>query len=303
MNSDPFLGVPAFVAVAERKSFREAAADLGLTSAAVSKSVSRLEEELGVRLLDRTTRRVEPTAEGRLYLDYCRTALTHMRTARDRVEHARATAEGKLVIALPFVLGPSLTSLLPEFTLRYPGLEVRLTLSDRPSKLVDEQIDVALRIGKLDDTSEIARKLTDTQWVTIASPAYLKRRGQPHTPADLSEHDCIVYRSPRGFEVDWEFLDKPGGGDVRTQTPPARIIVDQGQLLVDAARAGAGISRVFSFMVQDDLGTGALVPLLAEYSPPGPPLHALFKPGQQDIAKVRAFIDFAVEKFAPKIRV
>lgn len=303
MESDPFAGVPAFVAAAERKSFRDAAADLGITSAAISKSVSRLEDELGVRLLDRTTRRVEPTAEGRLYLEYCKQALAQMRTARDRVEQARATAAGELVIALPFILGPSVMDLLPEFNQRYPALSVRLTLSDRPSKLVDEKIDVALRIGQLDATTTVARKLSTTRWITVASPAYLSKRGQPHTPADLSDHDCIVYRSPRGFDVDWEFFARPGSTDTKTFTPSARITVDQGQLMVDGARAGAGIAHVFTFMVQDELKSGALVPLLVEFAPEGPPLHALFKPGHQDDAKVRAFVDFAVEKFSPQINV
>ncbi len=298
MAYDPFAGVPAFVAAAERRSFREAAEALGLTPAAISKAISRLEAELGVRLLDHTTRKVEPTSEGKLYLEHCQKALEQIRTARDRVEQARDVAEGELVVALPFILGPTLVELLPEFMRRYPGLRLRLNLSDRISRLVDERIDVALRIGRLDDTTAVARKLMDTNWVTVACPKYLAGRTPPQVPQHLEEHECIVYRSPRGFNVEWSFRTRPHSNEVRTFDVVPRMIVDEGTLLVSAVQSGCGIAQVFTFMVRDAVRTGTLMALLTEYAPQGPPLHALFKPGHHLDPKVRAFVDFCVEKFS-----
>lgn len=295
--SDPFQGVQAFAAVAEARSFKAAAERLGVTSAAVSKAVARLEQELGVRLLDRTTRRVEPTAEGALYLEHCREALAQIRVGRERVEQARSVAEGELCVALPFILGPWLVARLPSFCARYPALQLRLRLGDRFSRLVDEHIDVAVRVGKLADSTDIARKLGDTRWLTVASPAYLARRGTPRRPEDLDDHDCLVFQSPQGLEVGWQFLERPRARASRRFEPPARVVLDQGELFVDAALAGLGVAQVLACMIDDELATGRLVEVLGEHACDGPPIHALCKPGQQGVAKVRAALDFLVEQF------
>ena len=185
---------------------------------------------------------------------------------------------------------------LPRFTARHPQVRVALRLSDRISRLVDEQIDVAIRIGPLADSTAIARKLGDTRWVTVASPGYLARRGIPQRPEQLSEHDCAMFHSPRGVEVGWQFVEGPRSKLLREWRGPARINLDQGELLVDAALAGLGIVQVFSYMVSDPLERGELVEVLGEYACSGPPIHALCKPGQQGVAKVRAFLDFLVEQ-------
>ncbi len=296
MPGDPFSGVPAFVAVAEEGSFTRAAAALGVTPAGVSQAISRMEDALGSKLFDRTTRSLELTGEGRLYLDYCRTALEAIETGRDLVEQAKQATEGELVVALSHVLGPLLASLLPEFLRRYPKLDVRLVLSDRMSRLVDEQIDIALRIGHLRDSSVVAKKLMETHWVLVAAPSYLKERGTPRTPDDLRDHDCLVYRSTRGFEVDWELLRRPGTDETRTAQRGTRLVVDQGNFIVDAALGGAGLGMVFSFMVESHLESGQLVPVLASYVTQGPPIHALVKPGSQSTAKVRVFLDYLAQK-------
>ncbi len=297
MRMDPFTGVPAFVAVAEQKSFTKAAAVLGVTPAAVSQAVARLEDDLEIKLLDRTTRTVELSGEGRLYLEYCRAALSQIQTGRDVVEQARQATEGEIVVALPYILGRFVVDALAGFLARYPGLKVRLAFSDRISRLVDEHIDVAIRIGTLDDSTAIAKRLASTEWVLLGSPEYLERRGTPKTPSDLSDHDCIVYRSPRGYEVDWEVRKRPGSEETTTAKRTARLVLDQGQLIPDAVLAGSGLGMVFSFMVRSELKTGRFVPLLSSYMPKGPPIHALLKPGSQNTAKIRVFVDYLEAAF------
>lgn len=297
MRSDPFSGVPAFVAVADHQSFTKAAASLGVTPAAVSQAVARLEEDLNTKLLDRTTRSVELTGEGRLYLLYCQEALSQIQTGRDMVEQARQATTGEIVVALPFILGKVIVSILPEFLERYPKLNVRLVFSDQISRLVEEHIDIAVRVGHLSDSTAVAKKLADTDWVLLGSPAYLSARGAPKVPDDLREHDCVVYRSPRGYEVEWQLLRRPGSTETMTAARGTRLVLDQGPLILDAIAAGAGIGMVFGFMLGERLKNGEFVPLLHSYMPPGPPIHALVKPGSQNTAKIRVFLDYLDQEF------
>lgn len=297
MRSDPFSGVPAFVAVADHQSFTKAAGSLRVTPAAVSQAVARLEEDLETKLLDRTTRSVELTGEGRLYLEYCRSALSQMQTGRHVVEQARQATAGDIVVALPFILGSLIVGLLPAFLERYPKLNVRLVFSDQISRLVEEHIDIAVRIGHLSDSTAVAKKLADTEWILLGSPAYLSARGTPKGPDDLSNHDCVVYRSPRGYEVEWQLLRRPGSAETVTAERNSRLVLDQGSLILDAVAAGAGIGMVFGFMVGSRLKTGEFVPLLDSYMPPGPPIHALVKPGSQNTAKVRVLLDYLDQEF------
>lgn len=289
---DPFLGVEAFVAAAEEGSFRKGAERLGLSGAAISKSVARLEEALSVRLFDRTTRHVALTREGEIYLLHCQRALSELFEARERVEQAHRLCVGELVVALSFVLGASLSARLGAFSDLYPGLSIRLVFGDRPSRLVDDQIDVALRIGKLTQTRDIVLQLGQLRWATVASPAYLERRGHPAVPSDLSDHECLGYRNPQGHDVNWTFLTRPESKDVVALDFKKRLLTDDGRVLVDAARGGLGVAQVFYELVSDDLKRGSLALLLPEFAAPGPPLSALCKPGHQKTPKVRAFFDF-----------
>jgi LysR family transcriptional regulator, regulator for bpeEF and oprC len=289
--------VPAFVAVAEHRSFTRAAASIGVTPAAVSQAVARLEEDLNTKLLDRTTRSVELTGEGRLYLEYCRSALSQIQTGRDVVEQARQATEGEIVVAVPFILGKLIVGMLPDFLERYPRLNVRLAFSDHISRLVEENIDVAVRVGHLSDSTAVAKKLADTEWVLLGSPAYLSARGTPKTPGDLIDHDCVVYRSPRGYEVEWQLLRRPGSTETMTAARRTRLVLDQGSLIPDAIAQGAGIGMVFTFMLGERLKSGEFVPLLDSYMPPRPPIHALVKPGSQNTAKIRVFLDALDQEF------
>lgn len=295
---DLFEGVVPFVIVAEARSFKVAAERLGLSAAAISKAIKRLEDRLGVRLLHRTTRRVSLSAEGELYLASCREAVEAMRSGQHKVAMALEVARGDLTVSTSPVLARVLTRHLPRFVARYPQLDLHLRFSDRYTHLIDEQIDVALRIGELEDSTLLARRLMTTRWVTVASPAYVARRGQPASLDDLDDHDGLGFLSPRGVLVPWVFLEP--SGDVLT-VRPARLTFDAdlGDCLIDAAVGGMGIVQVFDFLVAEELRAGRLVELLPDRSAPGPPIHAVCLPGQTAHPRVRAFLDFATEVFSP----
>jgi LysR family transcriptional regulator for bpeEF and oprC len=287
-----FAGVEAFVFTAELRSFRAAARRLEVTPAAVSKAVAGLEARLGARLLDRTSRRVRLTPEGALYLARARAALDALQAGADEVATARDAPSGRLTVSLPFVLGRPLVSALPRLTERHPRLSLDLRFTDRPVKLLEEGVDVAVRVGALDDSELVARRLRDLRWVTAASPDYLAARGTPRTPAELAGgHTCLKFRAPSGVDVEWQFAASRGG-EGRAVRLPTRHRMDQGDLLVEAAAAGLGVVQAFDFMLAPWLERGALVEVLAHQAAAGPALHALCRPGQQRTARVRAFFDF-----------
>jgi DNA-binding transcriptional LysR family regulator len=290
---DAFSGVLPFVTVAEERSFRRAAARLGVTTAAVSKAVARLEEELGVMLLQRTSRSVSLTPEGEAFLGHGRLAVREALAAREVVMQSQRAPQGEIKVTLPFVLASTVVRALPELAARHPRLAFRLAITDRTVALADEGIDVAVRIGRLPDSSLVARALRTPRWVTCASPAYLARRGTPARPEDLGTHACIKFVTPRGALRQWSFVDA-------TAPPGAVLVVDQGTLLVEAARAGLGVCQAFDFMVEDDLRAGRLVEVLAAFSTASEPVHALSLPRRASSPKVRAFLDFLVTTLGPR---
>lgn len=289
--ADLFDGILPFVHTARHKSFVRAGEQLGVTSAAVSKAVARLEEQLGVRLLHRTTRRVSLSQEGEMFLQRCEAAIAEVRVGRDLVTMAQKVPRGDLTVSLPFVLGKTLVRRLAPFGVRYPSLRVHLRLTDSRARLVDDRVDVAIRVGDLPDSSLIARRVLRTRWVTVASRAYLARRGRPESPDDLREHDCLRFVSPRRKPVDWAFRD-PQRQRSYTVAVEGSLDMDQGELLVDAAAEGLGVAQVFDLMVEDRIRTGELEEILDEYAAPGPDVHALCLPEQRRTPKVRAFLDF-----------
>lgn len=294
---DTFSGLEAFVLASDEKSFSRGAERLGVSPAAISKAISRLEDDLGVKLLDRTTRKVALTGEGEIYLEHCRVALAEVSRGRQRVEQARSVPEGTLVVAVPTALGNSLVRRLPEFVAAYPALRLRLVFSDRVSPHLDEQTDIALRVGSAVRASADATELCQLRWATVGSRGYLSSRGEPQCPADLLEHECLVYRSPQGSEVGWTFLEQPSRGETRTVSPPARLSFDDPSFLLEAALSGLGVAQVFSHMVDRELGSGVLIEVMRSYAAPSVALSALSKPGHASIAKVRAFLDFIREQY------
>jgi DNA-binding transcriptional LysR family regulator len=292
MSDDLFRGVLPFVEVAEHRSFRAAAQRLAVTPAAVSKAVAVLETELGVRLLERTSRKVALTPEGQLFFERCRHAVTHIQAGRELVARAQREPKGELAVTLSSILGPMLVRALPRFTSRYPSITVRLRLENRVSALIEEELDAALRIGPVATASLVARPVRATRWVTIASPAYLARRGEPRAPSDLADHDCLKFVLPRGSLAEWSFMEEDRKTSAHTS---AVLVVDQGELLVEGALAGLGIAQVLDFMVEEHLASGVLIEVLADRAAPGPPIHVLFAQGRRRSPKVRAFVDFVLE--------
>ena len=289
-RTDLFTGVLPFVRTAEERSFGRAAASLGITTAAVSKAVRKLEDELGVKLLDRSSRVVALTREGAEFLERCRPAVLGVQGAREAMQASRREPQGEVAVTLPFILAPFVVPGLARLGPQYPRLTFRLHMSDRIARLADESYDVAIRMGDLPSSSHISRLLRATRWVTVASPSYLSRRPAPKSPAELAGHNCLRFVAPDGKPRDWSFAghDLSVGGN---------LLIDHGAELVSAAKAGLGLCQVLDFMVQDALREGALVEVLATHASEGPSIHALATSSRARSANVRAFINFLVEAF------
>lgn len=282
-----FRGVVPFVVVAEEKSFRKAAARLGVSPAAVSKAVGSVERELGMTLCVRGARAVSLTREGELFFESCRTAVTALMGARALVEGARREPEGQLVVSVPFVVAALVPPALTVLRARHPRLSFRLLVTDRLTRLGEEQVDVALRVGPLSDSALVARRIRDTRLVVVASPAYLARAGTPLQPAELAAHDAIALIAPAGKPYPWLFRSGP------LEVTP-RLALDHAPSLVDALLAGLGVAQVLDFMVDALVRVGRLVPLFGDEVAEGPPIHAVCAPGRRATPRVRA----AFEAFA-----
>lgn len=291
-----FAKIEPFVHTAEKRSFRAAASHLGVTPTAVSKSVAALEVELGVRLLNRTSRHVALTSEGEIYLRHCRDALDRLQAGRDLITHSAQVAEGRLKVSMSVVLGRPIVTALPRLLGRYPRIQVHLGFTDVAVNLVEEQVDVVVRTGELPDSTLVGRRLRTPRWVTVASPNYLARAGEPREVADLTTHACLQFARPSGQVAGWRFAHQ-GEDDATPFFAERPVILDDGVLLVDATATGLGVAQVFDFMVREQLLRGELVEVMPERSVAGPPMHALCVPGRQHVPKIRAFMDFAVEVF------
>lgn len=282
---DLFAGVIPFVAVAESGGFRRAAAQLGLTAAAVSKSIAKLEEDLGVTLLHRTSRTVSLTTEGEEYLARCREAVSLMKGAREAVELSRSAPEGVVRISASPILARPVLAAIASVSGRHPRLRFELSLNDRVARLAEEDIDVALRVGDAHDQTLTARLLSTPSWCTVASPAYLARkRGD-----ELAEHDVVVFSGPRG--VLRTFVG-------RGKLPEPRLTVDHGDRLVDAALLGIGVVQVLDFMVGAHIAAGRLVEVYPRE--PGPPIRVLTVPRRARASRVRATLDALIDAFSAR---
>ncbi len=286
----------AFVRVAETGSFSEAARRLGLSKSMVSRQVSALEAELGVRLLHRTTRSLSPTEAGRAYLERCQRILADLDEANLLVSRLQAVPRGRLRVSAPLSFGIGhLSAALPGFLERYPEIELEMNMTDRHVDLVEEGWDLAVRIGRLADSSLIVRRLAPIRGVAVAAPAYLERRGTPLVPPDLERHDCLIH-SARTSE--WRFVSPEGlASQVAVH---GRFLADNGDVLRVMALAGLGIVQLPSFFVGDDIRAGRLVPVLEGFIPQEASLNAVYPHGRHLSPKVRAFVDYLAEKFGPE---
>lgn len=290
---DRLSGFTLFAAVVEAGSFTAAAAGLGMTKSAVSKAVSRLEARLGARLLNRTTRRLRLTEAGRSFHERCVRILAEAEEAEQAVSDLQLAPRGTLRINAPVIFGMQyLAALLPDFMVRYPDLAVEVSLNDRYVDLVEEGYDVAVRIGRLADSSLVARRLCESRHVVCAAPGYWERRGRPGRPADLAAHDCLLY-SYLSTGDQWRFEGPDGPVSVRVSGP---LSSNNGDVLRVAALAGRGVVLLPLFSCWRDLAAGRLEAALAEFVCPAGGLHAVYPPDRRPPAKVRAFVDFLVAR-------
>lgn len=291
-DEDLFTGVLPFVRTAEASSFRRAAERLGVTTAAVSKSVARLEDRLGVKLLVRTSRSVRLTPEGRVYLDRCQQAVASLQTARELVSQSLQEPRGEVRVTLSPVLARIVIGGLPHLLARHPHLTVRVHTTDRVSHLAEESIDVAIRLGGREDSALVARTLLRPRWRTVAAPALLARHGTPTSPSDLERLPAVRFVGPTGRTAPWAYADGS-----RPQVTGA-LVTDSGEQVVRAAVAGVGVAHALDFMVEDELREGRLVSVLDALATDGPLVSAVSTPERAKTPNVRAVVGWLAETFA-----
>ena len=285
-----------FVLAAELKSFSAAGRKLRLSPSAVSKLVTRIEDRLGARLLVRTTRRLELTPEGEVYLGRARRILSEIaETERIVAEGAKVVPRGPLRVNASVGFGERyILPLLPAFLALYPEIELDLTLTDGVIDVIGERTDVAIRSGPLRDSSLKARKLLESRKVVIASPDYLARHGTPQHPADLAAHNCLRFNFRRSMD-DWPFLSEDGAAESHEIT--GNMLVSSGAILRQLCLDGLGLGRIGRFHVEPDIAAGTLVPVMEAFNPGDiETVHAVFAGHEHLAARIRAFIDFLVEK-------
>jgi LysR family transcriptional regulator, regulator for bpeEF and oprC len=292
---DTLGSIEFFTTTVDAGSFAAAARRLGVTPSAVSRRVALLESELGVPLLARTTRTLRLTDDGRAFHERCARILEELREARETIARTSSRPAGVVRVDAPLALGRFVVApRLPELLERYPDLRVELTLRDHHVDAIAEGLDVLVRIGRLGESTLIARRLGASHLVACASPAYLRRRGTPRTPADLAGHDCLGFLR-EGRPNPWLF----GTGDHAQSVEVAgRYHASDAEVLRTGALAGQGIVHIFDFLVADAIASGALVPLLRDHAPPPWPIHALYPRNRHLLPKVGVFLDFLTEVFA-----
>lgn len=284
-----------FVAVLEVGSFAGAAERLGTSSGQASKLVSRLEQELGVQLFKRSTRALSPTEIGRAYYERVKTLLEAFDTLDATVRDSATTPSGRLKISAPGTFGTAvLASVLVEFARHYPQIELDVNFSDRAVNIVDEGFDMAIRIGKLDDSSLIARRLGDVPIRVAASSGYLLQHGTPQHWRDLAAHQCI---SDTNFRAPWHWPFVTPCGDSVSMPIRGRLCFSNTEACLQAAIAGLGIARLPGFIAAPALQRGEIVSLLEEFATPPMGLFALYPPARHLAQKTRLLIDFLAAHF------
>ncbi len=295
---DKFREMQAFVAVAESGSFVNAADLLETSKAAVSRYVAQLEERLGVRLMNRTTRRLSMTDEGHAFLAHCRETLALIHDAEEEIQNKRNSPTGLIRINAPLTFGIlHLAPLWGKFTALYPQVRLEVNLSDRVVDLVDEGYDFAIRVASLPSSTLISRKLTSTSLVVCASPTYLKGKPKPQHPRDLKDHSVISY-SYLATGDEWVFHDVDGEtkGEVRVKTK-AKIHTNNGDTCRSAALAHQGIILQPTFLVGQDIQRGDLVQLLPQYKTIDLGIYAVYPSRKLVSPRIRALVDFLVKAF------
>jgi DNA-binding transcriptional LysR family regulator len=287
-------GVSVLTAVIESGNFARAAEALGITSSGVSRAVTRLEGRVGVRLLDRTTRSVALTDEGRRFYERVKPSLATIEEAATTASGAANIVRGRLRVNMdPTVSRLMLTGRIGTFLDLHPEISLEFVTREQIGDLVCDGVDVAIRFGEPAISSLIARKLVDMQMITVAARSYLERHGIPKSPTDLTDHACIHFRDRlTGQAYDWEFHK---GGKITVISTKSRLMVSDAGTMLTECIAGTGIAQVFAVVVRDQLKNGSLIQLFPDWSDEMFPLYAYYPSRQHPPAKVRAFVDFVLD--------
>ncbi|MGH6953653.1 MAG: LysR family transcriptional regulator, partial [Alphaproteobacteria bacterium] len=292
---DRLAAMAAFVKIVEAGSLSRAAELLGTSLPTVSRTLALLEERLGARLIARTTRRMSLTEPGRAYYERSRRILGAVEEAEATAASLHAAPAGTLVVAAPLLLGRArIAGLVPDFLARHPKLSIDLRLADRLVSLTEEEIDVAIRVGELADSSLVARRLGAFRRVVCGTPAYMARAGAPAHPNDLGRHNCLLFTALATSD-EWRFRE-PGGAREFAVRVSGNFWTSSADAALEAALAGLGLALAPSWQVGEHVKAGRLVCVLDEFEPPLTPVHALYPHARLLSAKVRAFVDYLVAR-------
>ena len=291
-----FAELQALVAVVETGSFTAAADRLNIAKSAVSRRVSALEDRLGVQLLRRTTRRINLTDTGRSFYERSARILADLDEAEAAVLQQHGELRGKLRVALPLSFGVRhLVAPIAEFSRRHPRVSFDLDLNDRRIDLLQEGVDLAIRIGRLSDSTLIARRLFDARTIVAASTDYLESQGMPQSPEELRQHNCLVYGN-LAEPGRWVYTDK--NGNRQSVEVNVTMTASSGDFLIDAAKQGLGVVMLPTFIAGESIRRDDLVPILRDVEWPATPAYAVYPPTRHLSHRVREFIDFLVEEFS-----
>jgi DNA-binding transcriptional LysR family regulator len=289
---DRFQEMQVFAAVAQDQGFSAAARRLGMSAASVTRAVAALEQRIGTLLLTRTTRSVHLSEAGQRYLEDCRRILAEVQEAEDSAAGSHAQPRGQLTVTAPVLFGELfVTPVMVSYLNRFPDVTINGLLLDRIVNMVEEGIDVAVRIGELPDSSQHAIRVGEVRRVICGSPAYLETHGRPRHPQDLNGVP-VVATSAIGQLRTWPFLDDGQPLGVRAES---RLVVSSNQAAINAASLGLGLTRVLSYQVASKVANGELEIVLADFELPPLPIHVVYQGGRKAPARIRSFVDFAVK--------
>ena len=289
---DRIDAMQAFLAVADLEGFAPAARRLGLSPSAVTRLIAALEERLGARLLQRTTRSVALTDAGQRYLARVRRILADVEEAEASIQDERTRPSGRLVVSAPIGFGRlHVSPVMSKYLKRYTEVSGELRLTDHMINLIEDGVDLAVRIGHLPDSSLVARQVGEMRRVVVASPGYLKARGEPKTPEAIASHQTVQFGATAA-SLDWRFVRE--GRDIRTASVP-RLITNSADAAIQYAVKGGGLTRVMAYQAADALKRGRLKIVLAKFEQSPLPIHVVYPTSRLLSAKVRAFIDLVLE--------
>jgi DNA-binding transcriptional LysR family regulator len=289
---DRIDAMQAFVAVADLQGFAPAARKLGLSPSGVTRLIAALEDRLGARLLQRTTRSVTLTDVGARYLERARRILADVEEAEGAAEGERTRPSGRLVVSAPLGFGRlHVSPVMTAYLQRYPEVAGELRLSDRMINLVEDGVDLAVRIGHLPDSSLVARHVGEMRRIVVAAPGYLKRHGEPKTPGAIASHATIQFGATAA-SPDWRFIED--GREVRVACTP-RFATNSADAAIQYAEQDGGLTRVMAYQAADAFNGGRLRIVLAKFEQPALPIHVVYPTSRLLSAKVRTFIDLVIE--------